>query len=290
MTHILRTYGQAPFDVALIHGGPGAGGEMAPVARELAREITPGLVPAHGILEPIQTATTLEGQVEELRSTLETHGDPPVRLIGYSWGAWLSFIVTARYPALVSKLVLVSSGPFEARYAAQLHETRMRRLDERERAEFELTVQTLGDPKTQVDKDALLARLGALASKTDTYDPIPADPAAPDGVGGGGDVFQGVWNDAAEMRRSGALLALAQHIACPVVAIHGDYDPHPAQGVKAPLEAIVPQFRFVLLEHCGHTPWIERQARATFYRVVRQELELGQSHDSRRDHKTGPSI
>jgi len=32
----LRKYGAAPFDVAVIHGGPGAIGEMAPVARELA--------------------------------------------------------------------------------------------------------------------------------------------------------------------------------------------------------------------------------------------------------------
>ena len=32
----LRTYGEAPFNIAVIHGGPGAAGEMAPVARELA--------------------------------------------------------------------------------------------------------------------------------------------------------------------------------------------------------------------------------------------------------------
>jgi len=30
----LRQYGNAPFSVAVIHGGPGASGEMAPVARE----------------------------------------------------------------------------------------------------------------------------------------------------------------------------------------------------------------------------------------------------------------
>lgn len=49
----LRIYGQSPFTLAVIHGGPGAGGEMAPVARELAS--------ARGVLEPIQTATSLEG-------------------------------------------------------------------------------------------------------------------------------------------------------------------------------------------------------------------------------------
>ena len=30
----LKVYGNAPFNVAVIHGGPGAPGEMAPVARD----------------------------------------------------------------------------------------------------------------------------------------------------------------------------------------------------------------------------------------------------------------
>lgn len=32
----IRKYGIGPFSVAVIHGGPGASGEMAPVAKELA--------------------------------------------------------------------------------------------------------------------------------------------------------------------------------------------------------------------------------------------------------------
>lgn len=30
----LRKYGNAPFNIAVIHGGPGVPGEVAPVARE----------------------------------------------------------------------------------------------------------------------------------------------------------------------------------------------------------------------------------------------------------------
>ncbi len=47
----LRKYGNPPFIAALIHGGPGSPGEMAPVARELST--------GRGILEPLQTAATL---------------------------------------------------------------------------------------------------------------------------------------------------------------------------------------------------------------------------------------
>jgi pimeloyl-ACP methyl ester carboxylesterase len=263
----LRTYGKAPFDVAVVHGGPGAAGEMAPVARELAS--------GWGVLEPLQTATSLQGQVEELRAVLEKNGDLPVTLIGFSWGAWLSFIVAATYPAIVKKLILVGSGPYEEKYVVRLQETRLNRLSEEERTEFESILRALGDPTTG-DKDALLKRLGALASKTDAYDPIVDESEESDSVGVQGDIFQSVWKDAAELRRSGKLLELGKRIRCPVVAIHGDYDPHPAEGVQKPLSAIVERFRFVLLENCGHSPWIERQARDPFYRILQEELRSSQ--------------
>lgn len=257
------TYGQSPFKVAVVHGGPGAGGEMAPVARELARH--------RGILEPIQTATSLEGQVEELRAALERWGAPPVVLIGFSWGAWLSFIVAARHPVLVGKLILVGSGPFEEAYVAELHETRMRRFDEQEREAFHAAVQALADPEAE-EKDAQLARLGALARRVGAYDPIARPSAEAGPVAPRADVFQGVWQEAERLRRRGELLRLGSGIECPVVAIHGDYDPHPAEGVREPLTGVLERFRFVLLERCGHKPWIERQAREAFFEILDGEV------------------
>jgi len=123
-----RTYGSPPYTIAVIHGGPGAGGEMAPVARELAE--------GYGILEPIQTADSLAGQVDELKDVLERNVTLPGILIGYSWGAWLSFIVAAECPELVKKVILVSSGPFEAEYASGIMDTRLNRLNPEERKEI----------------------------------------------------------------------------------------------------------------------------------------------------------
>ncbi|MFH1652023.1 MAG: alpha/beta hydrolase, partial [Chloroflexota bacterium] len=54
--------------------------------------------------------------------------------------------------------------------------------------------------------------------------------------------------------------------------IHGDADPHSAEGVKVPLSRVLPDFRFILLERCGHEPWIERAARDTFYKILRSEV------------------
>jgi pimeloyl-ACP methyl ester carboxylesterase len=85
-------------------------------------------------------------------------------------------------------------------------------------------------------------------------------------------VYAAVWPEAAELRRSGRLLELGEQIECPVVAIHGDYDPHPAAGVREPLSRTLEDFRFVLLEKCGHKPWIERQAREAFFAALRTAL------------------
>lgn len=61
MTNVknLRKYGEAPFSIAVIHGGPGAPGEMAPVAIKLSK--------IHGVLEPLQTKNSVKEEVEELK-------------------------------------------------------------------------------------------------------------------------------------------------------------------------------------------------------------------------------
>ena len=259
----LRTHGKAPFNIAVIHGGPGAAGEMAPVARELAS--------AWGVLEPLQTAASLEGQIEELKAALDRNGDFPLTLIGFSWGAWLSFIFASSYPAIVKKLVLIGSGPYEERYATGIMQTRLSRLSGEDRVEAKSLIETLDNP-TAEDRNRAFAQLGVLLSKADAYDPIMLESEAIDYRV---DIFESVWQDAAELRRSGELLEFGKHIKCPMIAIHGDYDPHPAEGVQKPLSATLKSFRFILLKNCGHKPWMERQARDRFYDILKQELREG---------------
>lgn len=264
----LRKYGIAPFNIAVIHGGPGAVGEMAPVARELAA--------LSGVLEPLQTKMTLNRQVVELREALENHGNFPVSLVGFSWGAWLSYITTAQHPALVKKLILVGSGPYEPQFVNHIQKTRLSRLNEEERAEYESIIIKLNDPHEK-DKARLFSRLGQLAHKTDQYDPIenilptsekPEDErnAKPSNK------FHGVLREVQELRQNGSLLELAEDIQCPVVAVHGDYDPHPIAGVAQPLSNKLRDFHIIKIDRCGHKPWIERQAKSKFFKILKEEL------------------
>ena len=256
----LRKYGNSPFEVAVIHGGPGAPGEMAPVAREMAK--------TRGVLEPFQTALTIDGEVEELRQALVGDAAFPAILVGYSWGAWLSFILAARYPWLVSKLILISSGPFTQGYAFDTDRVRFERLSSSERQEVQALKAELDNPDYSGDKNALMVRIGKLFSRVDSFDLLSHASEAECHW----DIFSAVWPQAVALRRSGALLALGKDLKCPVVSIHGDYDPHPADGVRLPLSNVLKDFSFILLEKCGHVPWFERQARDNFYETLGKEL------------------
>lgn len=259
----LRKYGDPPYRVAVIHGGPGAPGTMAPVARELAGEA--------GVLEPLQTVPAIEGLIEELRTALEGQAESPVLLIGHSWGAWLSCLFASRHPALVRKLVLVGSGPFEERYALEVLETRLGRLTGDERDRLGAIMKVLHGPDTG-KTTAAFSELGRLMEKVDNYRLLPgAGQEQP--LAARPDQYLSVWAEANELRQTGELLRLSAGIRCPVVAIHGDYDPHPAAGVQEPLGRLLADFRLVLLERCGHEPWRERFARDRFYEILREELK-----------------
>lgn len=255
-----RKYGSEPYRVAVVHGGPGAAGQMADVARELSRD--------WGVLEPLQTKATVDGQVSELKEVLEQFGNMPLNLVGHSWGAWLSFIFAARYPMLVEKLILIASGPFREQDARNIMGTRLERLDPESRESALALMEELLNPMGE-NRDESMARLGDLFSSADAFDPLDSDNELLDVRF---DIHQSVWREAAELRRSGELLDLGNRISCPVVAIHGDYDPHPSHGVETPLKKIMNHFQFILIRNCGHMPWMERQARDEFYHIIRENL------------------
>jgi pimeloyl-ACP methyl ester carboxylesterase len=257
-----RLYGAAAYTVVLVHGGPGAPGSLAPVARDLSHH--------WGVVETLHSARTIDGQLGELQAAISAAAHPPVTLIGHSWGAMLTYLFAARYPALVRKLILVGSGVFDDRYAAHIETTRQSRLTSEQRHELAALVERV-DTATGGDASTIFTRIGEIYARADAYDPLPHDlcdlPAQPE-------VFESVWPEAAALRASGTLLAAGHAIECPVVALHGDSDPHPVAGIKEPLAATVHAFRLILLPQCGHEPWIERHARHAFYRVLHEELSV----------------
>ncbi len=256
---LFRKYGNAPYTIVVVHGGPGAPGEAAPLARALSDTC--------GVLEPLQTKDTLQGQLEELADAIRYNTDVPINLIGHSWGAMLSFMVTAHNPDLVSKLILIGSGVFEEQYTDSIMQTRWSRLATQDRDRFDALWIQLNDPANEDNNT--FAEIGKVIEKADSYDLLPHDDEV---VEYQYDTFSSVWPEVRSMRADGQLLALGKKIECPVVAIHGDYDPHPRDGIEIPLSTVLADFRFITLDKCGHYPWYEKGAKDKFYEILRQEI------------------
>jgi pimeloyl-ACP methyl ester carboxylesterase len=240
-----REHGSGPFRVAVLHGGPGAAGSAAGLARGLGEFVS--------VIEPMQRADSIAGQVEELRELLATTAIRPVVLIGWSWGAMLAWIYAATHPADVSKVILVNSAVFAEAAAERIMPERLRRLSPEEQEEA---------------AGASLSRLAELLDKADAFELIdePPDVAEVDER-----IHARVWSEAASLRRSGALLDLAARITCPVVIIHGENDPHPIDGVVEPLRSRLSDVRVYSLPRCGHVPWREKFAREELFRILRDE-------------------
>jgi len=253
-----RKHGQPPYLIVLVHGGPGAPGEMFTVAKFISKRF--------GVLEPMQTKYSINGQVEELKQQIADNTDKPVTLVGWSWGAWLCFIVAAKYPNLVKKLILISSGPFEVKYSDNIMPTRLARMDSKERKQARTFISRFQYGKLNKPD---LRRFGELMSKADSFDPVKKDGIQ---VEPQADIYESVWKEAEVLRKSGKLLKCGERIASPVVVMHGDYDPHPFEGVKKPLSRTLKNVKFILLQNCGHHPWLERRAKEQFYAVLEREL------------------
>ncbi len=252
----VRCYGKRPYTVAVIHGGPGAPGDMAPVARELAKDI--------GVLEPLQTKNSIDGQIEELADVLKKNDKLPVVLVGHSWGATLSYMTAARYPVLVKKLILIGTPPLDNKKRPDLTPIWLERLSEKERVEFVSLEEFVWDGVAE-DKSASMGRLFRLIAKGESYRQIPAKD----------EVLEYQVNMNASIFRELFKLPMGvgvKPIKCPVVTIHGDFDPRPADVAKESLSCMAKDFKFILLEKCGHYPWLERYARDEFFKVLRREI------------------
>jgi pimeloyl-ACP methyl ester carboxylesterase len=255
----LRKHGRPPYRTAILHGGPGVRKEVGAVARHLSA--------SRGILEPLETKTTIDGQVEEFRKLFDENASCPLTLVGYSWGAWLALVIASRYPEKIAKVILVASGGFRKIDGKITKENRLNRLSADKRKEAGLLEEILAG-KGAGNPDEALSRLGALYSSVDNFNPLEDK----DEVEVVNEIHEGLWGEGKVLRENGKLMEIISGVKCPVVAIQGDHDPHPVEGVRGPLEEVLKDFRFILLEKCGHKPWIEKEARERFYAVLDSEL------------------
>jgi pimeloyl-ACP methyl ester carboxylesterase len=257
----VRRHGDAGPPVVVLHGGPGAPGRAAALARELGRD--------HRVLEPHQRLAgavplTVAGHVADLRAVLadELPGERPA-LVGESWGAMLALAFAAEHPNVTRSLALVGCGTFDERTRAVFRTRLDARLGPRERA---LLSSLETGPE---DLDERLRAMAALVMPAYAHDLLPhADETAAYDARGNAES----WNDMLRLQRDGTYPAAFAAIDAPVLMLHGADDPHPGELVRASLAPHVARLKYVELKRCGHEPWHERHARGAFFALLRAWL------------------
>src|SRR5687768_3033103 len=101
----VRKYGNSDRLVVVLHGGPAATGDVAPIAKGLSDSFT--------ALEPWQRGSgeetlSVARHVEDLHSLMMGLDlvSPPA-LVGHSWGAMLALCYAAAHPNKAGPIVLV---------------------------------------------------------------------------------------------------------------------------------------------------------------------------------------
>ncbi len=255
-----RKYGEAPYKFLLIHGGPGAIGDLKPLAEELSKK--------HSLIETLHRARSVNGQLAEIDEAISEECKTPVTLVGHSWGAWLAYIYASRHPSSVKKLIMLSSGTFDPELKDQIASTRHDRLKPIEFERFRLLQKQLKKGSLQERNEAFSA-MGNILVKLDSYS-ILSDYKLETFCDH--EVFRNVYSEADALRNSGTLLNFGKKIECPVVAIHGKYDPHPPEGTIRPLNRVLDNFNYITIEKCGHYPWLENFSRDKFFSILNKEL------------------
>jgi len=242
----INKYGVSPFKVVLVHGGPGYGAYLKPVCEKIITKFK------YGVLEPEQSKNTVDDQIEELKNQIESLIEVPITLVGHSWGAWLSFMFTAKYPDLVSNLVLVSCPAFLKLFDDNRFERRFRNLNSKEVEELK---------NSSSDE-----RIEELVQKSEYYN--PSKMLDKNEIGFNEDIFKPVNKQAYSLRDSEKMINSGTTIQCPIVVIHGDNDPRAPDGVILPLKGVVKKVDSYIIKNCGHFPWLEKEAESEFYDVL----------------------
>lgn len=250
----VRRYGESGPLVIVLHGGPGAPGYMAPVAR--------GLADRFRVLEPFQRGSggeslTVARHVADLRELVESlgAGERPA-LVGSSWGAMLALAFAAEHPDRAGPLVLVGCGTFDLGARARMQEILDARMDEGLRRRLASLDQELRA------RARLILPLYSCELASEEQELGGCDARA----------NQETWDDMLRLQQEGVYPAAFSAIHGPAIMLHGAADPHPGPMILASLKPYIPQLEYREWERCGHYPWLEKAVREEFFACLREWL------------------
>ncbi len=258
----VRTYGDSGPQVILLHGGPGAAGYMAPVARDLSNSFR--------IVEPFQRRReheplTVQRHIDDLHDVVAAYSsDEQPAIIGHSWGAMLALAYAAQHPDVARCIVLVGCGTFDSAAREYLQITVASRANPQLGSRLRRLAVEIGNP------DVRLCVLGRLLEPLYIYDSLAEATDETEEYDRQG--HDESWRDMLRLQKRGVYPSTFAGIPVPVLMLHGDWDPHPGRMTLTTLQPYLPQLEYTELTNCGHYPWREKAARDTMFEILRDWL------------------
>lgn len=262
-----RMIGQGP-PLVVLHGGPGLSQNyLLPHLYQLAQSHTVLFYDQRGsgASSAKISAETMRIPVfvDDLEAIRASFGWGKISILGHSWGGFLALHYALEHPESVDRLVLANSfcaSSDGVRLYLQEWYRRMAPFQE----EF---AQIQQDPRLLAGDPEIAERSVHLILRTYCHDPAHVEhldlrfsPQA---------ALQA--QQSAELLRQQLLLEYSLYdslkaLSIPTLIIHGDADSVPLSTAEE-LHQSLPQSRFVLLENCGHFPYVE--APEAFFDAVR---------------------
>lgn len=242
----------------MLHGGPGASHDyLLPQMLELARERELIFYDQRGggrSATEDRAPITWRTHVEDLDAVITEMGLEPPTIAGYSWGGLLALLHSveraANGLALPAALALIDPAPLTRQYRAVFEAEFARRQGGPRIAAMRAELAQSG--LRERDPDAYRQRAFELSVAGYFADPDQARDLTPFRVVGR--VQQSVWESLADFDLVSALHGLA----IPALFVHGREDPIPLASSEEGARAM--GARLVVLERCGHVPYVEQPA------------------------------
>ena len=239
----------------VLHGGPGAHHDyLLPQMLELADTYELVFYDQRGggrSKTDSRDVITTQTQVDDLALVASELTAGPLTLLGYSWGGLLALLFqVSGLRSQVSRLVLVSPASISAAHRRQFEATfAARQTAPWVAAERDALAQSglrERDPEAHRQRAFELSVAGYFAHPERAHDLTPFRVTSR--------VQQSIWDSLGDYDLAAALRA--HHI--PAIIIHGREDPIPLESSQQLAEVL--GARLVVLDDCGHVPYVERPA------------------------------
>lgn len=198
---------------------------------------------------------TVDNLVEDLEALRKEFGIEKLVLAGQSWGAIIAINYAAKYPQNLKKLLLLEPAMGSSDYIPEFAKTIMSRLSQSEKDEM---LALIKNPSIKNDP-VLYKKYDNIWFKAYYYDTKKQDPNRLD------------YMDSAMVKKAHASSAMfnpyignfnlydkMKIITCPLLIIHGEYDPIPNESIQKMKEA-VKHAELNIIKECGHFAHVEKE-------------------------------